>query len=64
MDSQEADPTLEVVVRHPISSVSSWVPLVVLGAFRMVCRGVPGGRAVLCALLAPRFHDTAAHWEV
>ena len=42
MDSQEADPTLEVVVSHPISGIGSGVPLIVLGAFSVVGGGVPG----------------------
>ena len=61
MYPQEADPTLEVVVCHPVSGIRSWVPLIVLGAIRVVGGGMPGRRALLCSQLTPRLHNASAH---
>ena len=61
MDSQEADPTLEVVVSHPIPGIGPGVPLIVLGALGVVGGGVPGGGALLGSLLTPRLHNATAH---
>ena len=61
MDPQEADPTLEVVVCHPVSGIRSWAPLIVLGAIRVVGGGMPGRGAFIRSLLTPRFHNASAH---